>query len=116
VRVLFDGQVHGALAQAVGAALYEAFLYGEDGTFLSASLADYSIPTACEIPAPLILHREIPSPVTPLDAKGVGEGNSMSTPVCIAKAVADALDIADLSLPLTPAKITTLLGRAGEAQ
>jgi 2-furoyl-CoA dehydrogenase large subunit len=109
---LFDGQVHGGFAQAVGAALYEAFLYGEDGTFLSASLADYTIPTACEIPAPLILHRETPSPVTPLGAKGVGEGNSMSTPVCLANAVADALDIADLSLPLTPAKITTLLGRA----
>ena len=55
---LFDGQVRGGFAQAVGAAFYEAFLYGEDGSFLSASLADYLLPTACEIPEPLILHRE----------------------------------------------------------
>jgi 2-furoyl-CoA dehydrogenase large subunit len=110
---LFEGQVHGGFAQAIGAALYESFLYGEDGTFLSATLADYLLPTATEIPEPLILHRETPSPVTPLGAKGVGEGNSMSTPVCLANAVADALRVIDLSLPLTPTKISTLLERAG---
>jgi 2-furoyl-CoA dehydrogenase large subunit len=108
---LFDGQVHGGFAQAVGAAFYEWFAYDEDGSFLSASLADYLLPTACEIPEPLILHRETPSPVTPLGAKGVGEGNSMSTPVCLANAVADALGVADLTLPLTPAKVRTLLGQ-----
>ena len=113
--VLFDGQVHGGFAQAIGAALYESFLYGEDGTFLSATLADYLLPTATEIPEPLILHRETPSPVTPLGAKGVGEGNSMSTPVCIANAVADALGVVDLSLPSTPTKVSTLLERAGRA-
>jgi 2-furoyl-CoA dehydrogenase large subunit len=52
--------------------------------------------------------------VTPLGAKGVGEGNSMSTPVCIANAVADALGVVDLSLPLTPTKVSTLLERASE--
>ena len=57
------------------------------------------------IPTPMILHRETPSPVTPLGAKGVAEGNSMSTPVCIANAVADALGVADLTLPLTPARV-----------
>jgi 2-furoyl-CoA dehydrogenase large subunit len=108
---LFDGQVQGGFAQAVGAALYEAFLYGEDGSFLTATLADYLLPTACEIPEPLILHRETPSPLTPLGAKGVGEGNSMSTPVCLANAVADALGIANLTLPLTPAGVFTLLGQ-----
>jgi 2-furoyl-CoA dehydrogenase large subunit len=106
---LFDGQVHGAFAQAVGAAFYESFVYAEDGGFLSASLADYLLPTACEIPEPMILHRETPSPVTPLGAKGVGEGNSMSTPVCLANAVADALGVADLRLPLSPAKVAALL-------
>jgi 2-furoyl-CoA dehydrogenase large subunit len=113
---LFDGQVHGAFAQAVGAAFYEAFLYAEDGSFLSASLADYPLPTACEIPEPMILHIETPSPVTPLGAKGVGEGNSMSTPVCLANAVADALGVADLTLPLTPANVITLLGEANDAK
>jgi 2-furoyl-CoA dehydrogenase large subunit len=109
---LFDGQVHGGFAQAVGAAFYEAFLYAEDGSFLSASLADYLLPTACEIPEPVILHRETPSPLTPLGAKGIGEGNSMSTPVCLANAVADALGVADLTLPLTPAKVISLIGQS----
>ena len=52
------------------------------------------MPTTTEVPAPLILHFESPSPFTPLGAKGVGEGNCMSTPVCIANAVADALGVA----------------------
>jgi len=106
---LLDGQVLGGFAHGVGAALSEEFVYGEDGSFLSGTFADYLVPTACEIPAPVILHRETSSPVTPLGAKGVGEGNSMSTPVCLANAVADALGVADLVLPLTPSRVRALL-------
>jgi 2-furoyl-CoA dehydrogenase large subunit len=51
------------------------------------------------------LHVETPSPFTPLGAKGVGEGNCMSTPVCLANAVADALGLAAIDLPMTPAKL-----------
>jgi 2-furoyl-CoA dehydrogenase large subunit len=106
---LVDGQVRGGFANAVGAALTEQFSYGEDGSFLSGTFADYLVPTACEIPDPVILHMETPSPVTPLGAKGVGEGNCMSTPVCLANAVADALGIADVRLPLTPGKLMALI-------
>jgi CO/xanthine dehydrogenase Mo-binding subunit len=106
---LFDGQVLGGLAHGVGAALCEVFVYSEDGSFLSGTFADYPMPTACEIPQPVTLHRETSSPITPLGAKGVGEGNSISTPVCLANAVADALGIADLALPLTPSRIAELL-------
>ncbi len=63
-----------------------------------------------EVPEPLILHMETPSPFTPLGAKGLGEGNNMSTPVCIANAVADALGVRDVELPLTPSKIMDLIG------
>jgi 2-furoyl-CoA dehydrogenase large subunit len=59
----------------------------------------------------VILHRETQSPLTPLGAKGVGEGNAMSTPVCLANAVADALGAAELTLPLTPSRLTALLGK-----
>jgi len=52
---------------------------------------------------------ETPSPFTPLGAKGVGEGNCMSTPVCIANAVADAIGAENVTLPLTPARVSTLL-------
>ncbi|KQZ01501.1 carbon monoxide dehydrogenase [Pseudolabrys sp. Root1462] len=99
------GQVTGGFAHAVGAALYEEYAYGDDGSFLTGTFADYLVPTTMEVPAPVILHYETPSPFTPLGAKGVGEGNCMSTPVCLANAVADALGLDAIDLPLTPAKL-----------
>jgi 2-furoyl-CoA dehydrogenase large subunit len=99
------GQVTGGFAQALGAALLEEYAYGEDGSFLAGTFADYLVPTIMEVPEPLILHHETRSPFTPLGAKGVGEGNCMSTPVCIANAVADALGVADIELPLIPSRI-----------
>ena len=106
---IVEGQVLGGFAHGLGATLYEAFAYGADGSFLSGSFADYLVPTATEVPRPVVLHMASPSPFTPLGAKGVGEGNPMSTPVCIANAVADALDIDEVSLPLTPARVAQLI-------
>lgn len=99
------GQITGGFAQALGAALYEEYVYSADGAFLSGTFADYLLPTTTEVPTPLILHIETPSPYTPLGAKGVGEGNCMSTPVCLANAVADALGLSAVDLPMTPAKL-----------
>jgi 2-furoyl-CoA dehydrogenase large subunit len=99
------GQISGAFAQALGAALYEEYAYAPDGSFLSGTFADYLVPTAMEVPEPIVLHRESPSPLTPLGAKGVGEGNCMSTPVCIANAIADALGLDAIDLPATPARL-----------
>jgi len=107
--MLADGQIRGAFAQGIGAALMEEFQYGADGSFLSGTLADYLLPTSCEVPDLMIVHQETPSPFTPLGAKGLGEGNNMSTPVCVANAVADALGVAHVTLPLTPSRIMTLL-------
>lgn len=107
---LVEGQIRGGFAQGLGAALLEEYRYGADGSFLSGTLADYLMPTACEVPDPIIVHLETPSPFTPLGAKGVGEGNNMSTPVCVANAVADALGVADIRLPLTPSRVHALLG------
>jgi len=107
---LADGQIRGAFAQGMGAALMEEFRYGDDGSFRSGTLADYLMPTTCEVPDVLIVHLETPSPFTPLGAKGLGEGNNMSTPPCIGNAVADALGVSDIRLPLTPPKVLALLG------
>ena len=107
---LVDGQIRGGFAHGIGAALFERFRYDDDGQFLSGTFADYLVPTACEVPDPIILHTESPSPFTPLGTKGVGEGNSMSTPVCIANAVADALGVDDIELPLTPDRVAALMG------
>ncbi len=112
---MVDGQVRGGFAQALGAALYEEYAYAPDGSFLSGTFADYLLPTVAEVPEPKILHMQTPSPFTPLGSKGVGEGNCMSTPVCIANAVADALGIADVELPLLPARLAEVLRGAERA-
>lgn len=99
------GQVTGGFAHALGAALYEEHSYAPDGSFQTGTFADYLVPTPTEVPDLVMLHHETPSPFTPLGAKGVGEGNCMSTPVCIANAVADALGLASVTLPVTPARL-----------
>ena len=106
---MVDGQIRGGFAQALGATLYEELAYADDGAFLTGTFADYLLPTATETPDLAIMHIETPSPFTPLGTKGVGEGNCMSTPVCIANAVADALGVADITLPLTPARVAALI-------
>ncbi|MBT5898028.1 MAG: molybdopterin-dependent oxidoreductase, partial [Rhodospirillaceae bacterium] len=106
---IVDGQVYGSFGQAIGAAMYEEFCYADDGSFLSGTFADYLVPTAMEVPEPQLVHMETPSPFTPLGAKGAAEGNCMSTPVCLANAVCDALGIDNIVVPLTPAKISAVL-------
>jgi 2-furoyl-CoA dehydrogenase large subunit len=109
------GQITGGFAHALGAAVYEEFAYAPDGSFLAGTFADYLLPTSMEVPAPVMLHIESRSPFTPLGAKGVGEGNCMSTPVCLANAVADALNVDEINLPLTPAKLAALIHPAEKA-
>ncbi len=107
--MIATGQIRGAFAQGVAAALYEEFSYNDEGAFLSGTFADYLVPTVSEIPALEILHYKSPSPLTPLGAKGLAEGNCMSTPVCIANAIADALGVADVPLPATPQRIHDMM-------
>jgi 2-furoyl-CoA dehydrogenase large subunit len=107
--MIAEGQIRGAFAQGVAAALYEEFVYNEEGAFLSGTFADYLVPTVSEIPEVEILHYESPSPFTPLGAKGLAEGNCMSTPACIANAIADALGVTDVVLPATPRRIYAML-------
>jgi 2-furoyl-CoA dehydrogenase large subunit len=107
--MIAEGQMRGAFAQGIAAALYEEFVTDENGAFLSGSFADYLVPTVNEIPPVEILHQETPSPFTPLGAKGIAEGNCMSVPACIANAIADALGVKDISLPASPRRIHALL-------
>ncbi len=89
---LLDGQVHGALAHALGGAMYEEFGYAPSGQPTSATFLDYLCPTSAEAGYELRTdHVVTPSPLTPLGAKGSGEGSSMSFPAAFANAVADAL-------------------------
>lgn len=102
-KTLLEGQVHGALAHAIGGALYEEMRYSESGQPTSATFMDYLCPTAAETTFSLDSdHQQTPSPVTRLGAKGSGEGSSMSLPVAIANAVADALAPEDVDITTLP--------------
>ena len=65
---LVDSQIRGGFARGRGAAVYEELAYADDGSFLSGALADYLVPNAGEVPNPIMLHVETPSPFTPLGA------------------------------------------------
>jgi 2-furoyl-CoA dehydrogenase large subunit len=107
--LLADGQVRGGFAHGAGAALLERTVYDEDGNLLTASFMDYLCATSADLPSLRIGHRETPSPYTPLGAKGLGEGNTMSVPAAIANAVADAVGATHVEPPFTPARVWALL-------
>ena len=108
--LLAEGQILGGFAHGFGAAMQEATAYGARGELLSATLKDYLCPTAGAIPAIRSAHLETRSPLTPLGAKGLGEGTTMSAPAAIHNAVLDALQRDEpLPLPLTPARVWGLV-------
>jgi carbon-monoxide dehydrogenase large subunit len=112
--MIVDGQVHGGVAQGIGAALYEEMIYDEDGQLVSASLADYVIPTAVEIPHIDVIHIESFSAVAG-GFRGMGEGGTIGAPAAIANAVSDALSALDINisiLPITPERMFRLLEKA----
>jgi aerobic carbon-monoxide dehydrogenase large subunit len=112
--MIVDGQVHGGVAQGIGAALYEEMVYDEDGQLLSASLVDYVIPTAVEIPDIDVVHIESYSAVAG-GFRGMGEGGTIGAPAAIANAISDALSALDIHvsiLPMTPERLFRLLEKA----
>ncbi len=112
---LADAQVHGALAQGIGQALYEEVMYDEDGQLLSSTLMDYTMPNAMQVPDFITDVVETPSPINPFGAKGIGEGGTIGAPPTIVNAVLDALaplGIETVDMPLKPEKIWTLIQAA----
>jgi 2-furoyl-CoA dehydrogenase large subunit len=71
---IVDGQVHGATAHAIGAAMWETFTYDEEGNLLTPNFYDYHVPHAMDMPPLKNGFIESPSPFTPLGTKGMGEG------------------------------------------
>jgi 2-furoyl-CoA dehydrogenase large subunit len=109
--LLAEGQVLGGFAHGFGAVMQERTAYAPDGELLTASLKEYLCPTAADLPEPRTRHRETPSPLTPLGARGLGEGTTMSVPAAIHNAVVDALDRDEpLRLPLTPSNVWEQIG------
>lgn len=110
---IVEGQVHGAAAQGIGGVLFEGHDYDEAGQLRTASLLDYLVPTATEIPAIDLTHLELPSPVTSTGVKGVGEGGTIAPAPAIANAVGDALGVEFNHFPITPEQVrAAVAGRA----
>jgi carbon-monoxide dehydrogenase large subunit len=113
--LIVDGQVHGGVAQGIGAALYEEVIYDERGQVTTGSLVDYLVPSACEIPPMQVVHLESESPTTLGGFRGMGEGGTIGAPAAVANAVADALaplGIEINELPATPERLFRLIEAA----
>ena len=103
-----DGQIYGGTAQGIGTALYEESPYDESGQPLAATFADYSLPSAAEVPDIRVYSSESLSPITRHGIKGVGEGGAVAPPAAIGNAVNDALKSLGVELcelPLSPRRI-----------
>ncbi len=107
--LLVQGQVHGGIAQGVGQAIYEGIVYGEDGQLLTASFMDYAMPIAPEFPMLELDHTTTPTSVNPLGVKGVGEAGTIGSTPAIAAAVADALGVPHIDMPMKPEKLWKII-------
>ncbi|WP_320177787.1 xanthine dehydrogenase family protein molybdopterin-binding subunit [Roseovarius pacificus] len=110
--LVVDGQVHGGVVQGIGAALLEELHYDDTGQLLSATLADYLVATAAEVPALNVHHLETELPENPGGFRGMGEGGTIGAPAAIANAISDAvahLGIEVKELPMTPNKLFRLI-------
>jgi len=110
---LVKGQITGGFAQGLGGALLEEFRYSENGDPIAVTLADYLMPTALEVPPiEIVLTEDCPTYLNPLGIKGAGESGITSVPAAIAHAVEEAIGVpgAITELPITPHRLTTILG------
>jgi carbon-monoxide dehydrogenase large subunit len=89
--MVVEGQVHGGIAHGIGNALLEEIVYDPTGQLVTATLMDYALPRASDVPALDVHHVVTPSPLNPLGVKGAGEGGTLPAPAAIANAVMDAL-------------------------
>jgi aerobic carbon-monoxide dehydrogenase large subunit len=117
--MVVDGQIVGGLAQGVGTALYEEMPFNSAGQPLASTLADYLLPSSCEVPMVRIEHMETLAPHTEFGVKGIGEGGAIPAPAAIANAVNDALRPLGAELlvsPITPHRVLEAIAIAGRRE
>ncbi|MEJ2558201.1 MAG: molybdopterin-dependent oxidoreductase, partial [Anaerolineae bacterium] len=111
--MIVEGQIHGGVSLGIGNSFYEQLVYDENGQLLNASLMDYLLPRATDMPRRIeIAHFETLSPLNPMGAKGVGEAGAIPTPSAFAQAVEDALadyNLEILETPLSPNRLFELV-------
>jgi carbon-monoxide dehydrogenase large subunit len=104
--LLLAGQVHGGVAQGIGQALLERTVYDAEGQLITASLMDYALPRANDMPSFDFETRNVPSTTNPMGIKGAGEAGSIGSCPAVMNAVVDALHraygITHIDMPATP--------------
>jgi len=113
--MIVEGQIQGGVAHGIGNAFYEQLVFDQGGQLLNASLMDYLLPTALDVPKVEMAHIETPSPLNPTGAKGVGEAGAIPTGALFAQAVEDALHgtgVEILEIPLSPNRLFELMEEA----
>jgi carbon-monoxide dehydrogenase large subunit len=115
--LLVQGQQHGGIAQGIAQALWERYLYDDDGNPLTATLMDYAMPSPAEFPSFEASNTETPSPRNSLGAKGIGESGTIGSTPAVQSAVIDALahlGVKHIDIPCTPERVWDAI-RAAEA-
>ncbi|RBW56247.1 xanthine dehydrogenase family protein molybdopterin-binding subunit [Ruegeria sp. A3M17] len=110
--MLAEGQVHGGVVQGIGQALTECVVHDAQGQLLTASLMDYALPRAAEIPMIKFTSAPVPSTSNPMGMKGCGEAGTVGALAAVANAVQDALwdhGVRQADMPFTPHKVWELL-------
>ncbi len=117
--MLIEGQIQGGVAQGIGGAFLEEFLYDNMGQPLATSFMDYLMPTASESPTvEILISEDAPSTTNPLGVKGAGEGGTNACGAVLAAAVEQAVGLpgAVTDLPITPEMTRALIRHAGDAR
>ncbi len=115
--MILAGQIHGGVAQGIGNAFYEKLVFDEQGQLLNASLADYLLPTARDVPRVELGHTVTKSPLNPMGIKGAGEAGAIPVGALFAQAIEDALELERrgvelLEIPLSPSRLFELTRNA----
>src|SRR5262245_23955935 len=117
--LILAGQIHGGVAQGIGNAFYEHLVFDDEGQLLNATLADYLVPTAVEVPRIDLDHAVTASTLNPLGIKGAGEAGAIPGGPLFAQAIEDALDLSDkgvelLEIPLSPQRLWELISKKAD--
>ncbi len=106
--LIVEGQVHGGVAQGIAQALFEEAVYDAEGNLLTASFADYTMPSAADLPDIDSDRTETPATSNPLGVKGVGEAGTIAATPAVLNAIVDALrpyGVIDVPMPATPERV-----------
>ncbi len=113
--MIVDGQVHGGVAQGIAQALYEEAVYDDGGSLLTASMMDYLVPSAAEIPSVELDRTVTPSPTNPMGVKGIGEAGTIAATPAVINAVVDALwhlGVRNIEMPASPERVWQAIRQA----